>query len=346
MNGSFQSYLGSDDVRQMNVAIDRIAEAIIASRVEFLFGAGMSAGSNVPIGTALSVELLRAFFSSGSCPPNDRLMELAQQLPLEAIAEATELNLGTHRGDLTTLLQKLYNNSAHQLSQAHKDFASICVWDGIPRLAQIFTTNFDPLLERALEGLVAPVTNENTSDLHKIRRQGQIPLIYLHGKLDSKYQLTERDLFDQKPKSTKSSFVSALADSDAFVFVGYSMSDPDFRKVYMDFQFEIDQAWQQRKSTYIVSPAKDEHIYTIGKHVWLSRGAIWIPLTANDFFARLKTRLTDRSNKTDQDTIMTKYSLADDSDFEDKVSKTQEILRVGRTDAIRFLLETRPRTAS
>src|ERR1035441_9838074 len=73
-------------------AFARIAQAVSERRVDFLFGAGMSAESDVPAGGQLASKLLRHFFpASGTNPPSDdKLSELTQYVPFEALVEAVQ----------------------------------------------------------------------------------------------------------------------------------------------------------------------------------------------------------------------------------------------------------------
>src|ERR1700682_2713567 len=96
---TYPPYANTDEIDQ---AFARIAQAVMQKRVEFLFGAGMSVDSKVPAGALLAQKLLRLFFpETGASPPSDdRIKELAQEVPFEALVAAVQTSR-KNRADLT-----------------------------------------------------------------------------------------------------------------------------------------------------------------------------------------------------------------------------------------------------
>jgi len=312
-------------------------------KVDFLFGAGMSMDSNVPSGAELARRLLRLFFpETGASPPSDdRIKELVQDIPFELLVEAVEASRGG-RADLTEDLTGILLHPDYPLSQAHHDLLSICTWGGSPPVVdRIFTTNFDSLLDIAFGGSGKRITQANTRDIAEAQRNGRVPILYLHGRLEeSKYQITEADVFDTSFKPLQMAFRTALNESDAFVFVGYSMNDPDFRRLYREYRDEIKSRPEYDKRTYVVTPAgADRYGYSLGRRLCEVRGAIWLPFTAKEFFAQLKNILQTKGDKMVQQSIMKKCGLKTTEEYQDKVSQTSEILNVTENDAICFLAE-------
>ena len=264
------------DTREIDRAIDRIMQAILERRIDFLFGAGMSVDSGVPAGAALADRLLQIFFPpTGTDPPTpERREELTTRFQFEALVQAVEEARGTHREDLTRDLKRILTEPDYKPCQAHYDFLSVCLWEGAPpMLGRVFTTNFDGVLQQVLGGSAHTVTEENTREIAEAQRQGKIPVIHLHGTLESgKYQITESDLFDRRCRSRDSTVRSALNGAEAFVFVGYSMNDPDFRSLYLDYREDISLRRTQDKKTYVVSPVGDGLEYDLARAVWRSRG--------------------------------------------------------------------------
>src|SRR6185436_14140643 len=121
------------------------------------------------------------------------------------------------------------------------------------------------------------------------------------------------------------------------------MTDPDFRNVYLNYRQEFIDRRTTEKKTYVVSPAQDRYSYRFGKEVWKARGADWIPLDAGTFFERLKHLLESRFDKDAKDNVKRKYDVADEQALEDLIGRVAEALRIGPTDALEFLNETRPR---
>ena len=342
---SYQQYIGGTDADDIDRAFYSIVNSLITNDAQFLFGAGMSKESEVPIGYELAVELLNIFFpGTGTNPPTpQRLGELASEFPFEAITEALERNLGNTRDDLTEELTKILIEPQFQISQAHKDFLSICYWWGTQIPNQIFTTNFDKLLEKSI-GLQKALTIEedNAHGIKKAQQKGLLPVIHLHGILDGKYQVTETDVYDTRFSALFNEFESALYNCKAFVFVGYSMMDPDLRRIYMEYR----EGWKLRKAnsdkkTYFISPPKDEFSYRLGKKIHENRGSEWIPLSAAEFFARLKDLMDTHTETEARKMIMNKYHTKDENAIEDLIEAARKTIGGTRRDGIMLLLQTR-----
>jgi hypothetical protein len=342
---TYPEYVDTDAIDQ---AFARIAQAVMERRVDFLFGAGMSVDSGVPAGGRLAQELLRLFFpATGVSPPSDsRLAELSREIPFEILVEAVEASRGRNRADLTQDLTKLLLDPDYEISQAHRDLLAVCNWFGSPPVVyRIFTTNFDRLLDKAFGILGKRITQANTLEIAVAQRMGLVPILYLHGVLEEPhYQITESDVFDPSFNSLRTIFRTALGEADAFVFVGYSMNDPDFRRVYREYRSDIESRRELAKLSYVVGPATDSYQYRLGRKLWEVRGATWLPFTAAAFFAHLKAILETQGNNLVRKFIMQKYRLKTDEEYQDKVTQTSEILHISENDAIRFLAEAHTKT--
>jgi hypothetical protein len=342
---AYPQYVDADAIDQ---AFDRIAQAVMERRVDFLFGAGMSVDSGVPAGAQLAQKLLRLFFpATGLTPPSDeRLSELAREIPFEILVEAVEASRGRNRVDLTKDLTKILLDPDYEISQAHRDLLGVCNFLGSPPVVyRIFTTNFDHLLDKAFGRLGARITQANTLSVASAQRTGLVPILYLHGALDEPpYQITESDVFDPTFNVLRTIFRTALAEADAFVFVGYSMNDPDFRRVYRQYRSDIEARRELTKLSYVVGPATDSYQYRLGRKLWEVRGAIWLPFTAAAFFAHLKAILETQGDNVVRKFIMQKYRLKTAEEYQDKVTQTSEILHISENDAVRFLAEAHTRT--
>jgi hypothetical protein len=339
-NPLYPSFVG--DTARLDQAFSHIVEALRTQNAHFLFGAGMSESSKVPISTNLTKKLLEGFFPSfGENPPNDnQLEEISKDYPLECVAWAVERMPGMGRPDLTTRLKSIFIESELEPSSAHDDFESVCLWGGTPRFYIIFTTNFDMLLEKKLgDRLAATITEENDKDIKKHNYKGKICVIHLHGTLEGNYKVTEEDLYNKKYSVLNSEFQSALTNSDAFVFVGYSLNDPDFKNVYMDFRNEIQGRKRLERHTYVVSPAKNFYHYEIGKAIWDARGAVWIPLKADAFFARLKSIIESQLREDVFKNAMKKHNYRDEEAFRVFVTKIADLFRIDFDEAVVLLNE-------
>jgi len=341
----YPTFVAGTDADGVDRAFDEIVRALAGNDICFMFGAGMSAECKAPIGAELSVQLLRLFFpKEGTNPPTDeRLKQLAWEYPFEATVEAIEKNINYQRAALTDALTRVLINKDYPLSKAHEDFVAICSWWGVPVPDQIFTTNFDLLLEKAI-GVDRTVTisEKNASDIEKVKRKGLLPIVHLHGVLNGDYQITESDVYTQEFRVTHAALHSDLFNAKAVVFVGYSMTDPDFRRIYMEYRDQWKTRHQNKeKTTYVVGPAHDEFSYRFGKKVWATRGAEWIPLTAGDFFGKLKGLMAIHAEADTLEELKTKYGRADENAVEDLLKTTTEILHITRAEALVFLREAR-----
>ena len=340
------------DPSKLDRALERIARAVLDYRVEFLFGAGMSKTSKVPTGYALTLRFLSQFYPpAGQKHPSPKsLKRMALDFPLEAIAEVVERMPGKGRADLTKrLTDALFDDLKPELS-AHDVFLSICSWDGSPRVNRLFTTNFDTLLEQAFGDKAVSITADNFPEMRDAQRPGNsiIPIIHLHGTLDATYKITETDVFDSTYDPTAAVFRAALAEADAFVFVGYSMSDPDFRSLYMSHRDAIQGRRRgtstEDKTTYVVGPARDPFHYELGTEVWAGRGAVWFPLDARTFFEELRLFLEHGSGSTMLKTLKKSYKLQDEGVFRQKVDRIGQTLCLDPGDAMAFMMQVRKRS--
>lgn len=331
-----------DDIEQ---ALDRIAKALLSYDADFLFGAGMSRSSGVPIGSELAFRLLGYFFpSAGSDPPSrDRLQSLVGEYPFEATVQAIQHSRGT-RDALTKVLTEILW-SDFEIQQEHSDLRAISSWGGRTCLRRVFTTNFDLLLEKTFGDRGVRITEKNAWEMRKEEAAGKTPIVYLHGQLDGRYYITEEDVFSPEYSILQSEFLNALLGADAFVFVGYSMSDPDFRRIYMTYRTQIANRGGRGKKTYLVCPPSDTYSYRLGRVVWEERGCVWIPFGAQWFFQQLRKYLEESIDRDVRIRIMHKYGIPehDLAGFDDLVKRTQEVLLIDPVDAIRFLDEARTR---
>ena len=327
----------------LNQAFNRIVSAIRSKSADFLFGAGMSLESGVPFGLPLKLKLLETFFpSQGINPPAaDRRNELAGLFPFEALAEAIGNMPGRKREDMTELLKEIFLSPDYNPTQVHRDFLSICMWSGQPRFQRIFTTNYDLLFEKLLgTNLCVSINELNANQIRHAQQDGTICVIHLHGTLDMEgfqYKITETDLYDRKYSILTNAFSTALYEASTFVFIGYSMNDPDFRDVYMQFRQEIINIQRLDRTAYVVSPAANEHEYALGREIWNRRGAIWIPLTAAQFFRHLKELIESQLGEGIRRNVGKKYDVCDENALDELIEKTADILRIGKDDALLFL---------
>lgn len=134
----------------------------------------------------------------------------------------------------------------------------------------------------------------------------------------------------------------ALHSSDAFVFVGFSLNDMDFRKIYLDFVQQLKTRNANGKTTFFVSPAEDKYSYALGSEIWRLREAMWIPLGAKTFFAKLRDVVQNRAIAAIREQVGEKYRRKG-KEVDALIDLTSKLWRLSREDALLFLYEARTR---
>jgi hypothetical protein len=168
---------------------------------------------------------------------------------------------------------------------------------------------------------------------------GKLPVIHLHGLPtdNDNYFITEKDLYCDDYRIINDHFARELYTSDAFVFVGYSMNDPDIRNIYLKYRQTFIDLARYQKSSYLVSPPSDLISWVVGKEVWDCRNVKWIPLDARSFFFLLKSCIEDYANKYILAKAKKNFRTNDDEAFDDHVAKLQEIFQMDRSEVLSFL---------
>jgi SIR2-like domain len=291
LSGSdLRAAIGEAGVDEMTQRIADIADAVLSRQADFLFGAGMSVASNLPTGHGLALKLLEKMFPDRVTVPSGVLDELVSLAPFEALLQAVEKNLSEGRKSLTELVKQLLepSNPRASVSEAHVQFARIARWEGDLLVRRVFTTNFDTLLEVSLGDNAVPVTEENPRAYEEALVEGRLPIVYLHGRLGSKLEMTEADVWDTvQLRSVYAIFQNRLFASQAFTFIGYSMVDPDLRRLYSQYRDQLRLRQTYDKWTFVVHPVPSFAAYRLFHDIWDFRGARFIPLTAVEFFTLL-----------------------------------------------------------
>ena len=340
----YPQYIGASEENKLAQAFDRIAQALVEQRAQFLFGAGMSRDSHLPLGSQLAMVLLRQYFpktGAGKDLTDERLTQLTAEYPFEAIVHAIEQKPGCKRDDLTRVLKQILLDPNPEPNEAHHVFLSLL--GARPRVRTIFTTNYDTLLEKTFgPDLGVAITEKNAADIQQVKDQGKIPIVYLRGKLDGDYQITEPEINPDQFHLLMEEFKVALHTAEAFVFVGCSLNDIDFRQFYLTFLDQLDTRKKSGKTTYFVSPPHDKFSYMLGSEIWDLRKALWIPLGAEGFFKRLKGVLENRTLDRIRSEARMRYEV-NDAELDDLVGRTAKLWRMNEQDALLFLYEARTR---
>jgi hypothetical protein len=159
---------------------------------------------------------------------------------------------------------------------------------------QIFTTNYDCLIEDALKEVDCP-RHVSKTDKQLGLAGNRVHVIKLHGCIedDETLVITEdqyRDFFHKRP--TLSKILGACLAQNPFLFLGYGLEDPDFDQVYHEIARSLGDL--QRRSYAIQLKPKDwdegdwERFHV---DVWKAREIEVILRDATDFLGELEQHL-------------------------------------------------------
>lgn len=118
---------------EVNRHIHRIAESLLRrdNSIQFLFGAGMSAESDLPTSRKVSIDLLSKFFPDDfNRITEERKNELISEFPFESFVAGIEKILEKRRETLTQILEGVIIKPLKEIHQGHKDLVSICFFEG------------------------------------------------------------------------------------------------------------------------------------------------------------------------------------------------------------------------
>jgi len=294
---------GNDWSRAIDSNIARIAEQLVVGRIGFLFGSGMSKPSRGISGEELAYQLVR----KGLFPERDdaadpdfkkQVEQAASKYPLEAIAAGILPSQTFQETGLVDILKKAtFPDGAPVKHEGHDKLATIIA--KLHTVRTLFTTNWDSLLKDAIGENAIEITPKNQDQyMFKIDdlKATRVVIVHLHGTFEDKPYICENDLMDVD-KPLFQLFLSEMM-TKSFVFVGYSLSDPNIRALYYkasDILTKINK--ELRKTTYVVFPPNDDVDRIVSEYTWRARNATYIPLDAKEFFMRLQTAIETHALK-------------------------------------------------
>lgn len=122
----------------------------------------------------------------------------------------------------------------------------------IPHFKIVVTTNWDPLCERALNVIVPMVEDRDIPFWDEQKRQ----VLKIHGCITRPQTIvaTRRDYEACMTDKTRGAIFTKLRDlmaTKTFIFVGYSITDPDFKLIYDEV---IANLGEFRRRSYVIDP--------------------------------------------------------------------------------------------
>jgi hypothetical protein len=287
--------VGPDESTTTQNNITRIAKELLSGRIGFLFGSGMSTPSGGINGKDLAYRLIKDGLFPGipsSVALESSLREVASKYPLEAIAAGVRIDQTFQSAGFTKMLREVsFPNGPPAQHDGHRELAKIIA--KIRTIRMLFTTNWDSLLEEAVgQGQALEVSAKNQDKYifdiedHKLKN---VLVIHLHGTFDDPI-ICENEVMNVDT-SLYQLFMGELM-TKCFVFVGYSLSDPDTRAIYYRVSDILTRVHKDfGKTTYIVSPPSNEEDRLVSDCIWEARHATYIPLGAEEFFVSLNSAI-------------------------------------------------------
>ncbi len=166
---------------------------------------------------------------------------------LPEVAQSYQVKMGRNRL-LNKIVQWVKYDQPYKPLPAHHLIASL-------PFKRIITTNWDELLERALEQANTPCIRVVTDA--EVPFVKDITLIKLHGSLERPESLiiTSNDYFDvfaRSPEITR--LVGSYFATQTILFLGFSLTDPDFRQLYREVTRHVGQL---KRRAYAIQPNPD-----------------------------------------------------------------------------------------
>ena len=199
-----------------------------------VFGAGVSMNSSLPSWSGLLDNMARGL-------RDKRISRMALSDRADPLRRAERLLLLSHRGDMRTQSFEPVRNALYpadfepqpgEMAQAIARLAAVAE----PR-TRLMTTNFDPLVETALEALRGETPSHSLDTKDEWRgcvARGELAVMHVHGLIQTGWQKAEtlRPLilseshFLQYGQEVRDLVTERLGDSTV-VFVGVSLTDPN-----------------------------------------------------------------------------------------------------------------------
>jgi tetratricopeptide (TPR) repeat protein len=142
----------------------------------------------------------------------------------------------------------------------------------------VFTTNYDRLLERAFheQGREVDVVVEDTQ-VGRVTERSRTTLIKMHGCVSRPHSLVvtreDYDAYDLRHPATIT-YLQSLLSTRTFLFVGFSLRDPNFRSIYRIVQQVLGSF---RRYAYAILLRRSVNEYVL--HYWRRQRLLILPLS-------------------------------------------------------------------
>ena len=256
-------------------SLERVIELVRSEQVALFIGAGFSLKAGAPS----AGKLAEAF--KAALPSDVREGLLGEQLDYLS-GEIVEQNNG-NRGELERILDEQFDFEVG-------DFADHLTLAKIPHFRRFFTTNYDNLLEKALEGRNVKVIVED-ADCSQGGKYNAPELYKIHGDIahKDKIVITRRDYDDfiagKRDEFLYGAMMQAFVSSSV-LFIGYSLNDSNIRQLIEHVTTKLGRS---RREVFLLAPGLAQTNIN-----YLQRNGIeYIDSTAEEFFKELMASIKD-----------------------------------------------------
>jgi hypothetical protein len=251
---------------EAEVRLRGLVKLLFERRLRFLFGAGMSAKSGMPVASKLSETLLTDMFL-----PHSGLAALVNLYPVDAIAEAYAKK--TDEASLFRMVTTIYDRKV-DLHEGHLALQYLADQGFIER---VYTTNFDTLLEKAFSERGSTITDSNIDHLRTAEDENRVPVLHLHGAVGLAPKIVESEMFELDTALGR--LLTADMTIYWFAWVGYSMTDMDIRHLFFATRRAM-QLQRAGKSPFVIYPLStiDKELeWRVADQLWRARSCLFIP---------------------------------------------------------------------
>lgn len=293
--------------------------------IVLFLGAGFSASSGLPVGDELRNRALRRFMAADALAPyesvaadffryvdaNERLLAREHDIPIEAFVRSLTLERVLREEEwrvgekqhLPTIAEFTEEANAAASKRGRAPVALDRLIAASPLKVILVTVNFDEMIE-AGGGVKAFVTDDEFRSFPDylerfLSRPEPVPLLKLHGTISSPESiLATVESIGEGLSPAKSEALRALLRGDQphrWVYVGYSMRDPDVADVLglREFREALDESWVAPFPIQTAQEFAEQHRDLKDRSFW-NRS---ITTTADNFFEELGSAATAKADE-------------------------------------------------
>ncbi|PFP10144.1 SIR2 family protein [Priestia megaterium] len=256
----------------MDINLEKVINKIRRNSVTLWAGAGLSLYAGLPTGRKLADEIVKQMpkvyqdeFKGKALPEvAEEFVQMHSNSPLEAFS-----------------ILNTYLNKEPQSIIYHEKLSEI------PQIKNIVTTNYDDLFERAYGKSKLSVILENS---HIPLANTPVKLYKIHGDMShpESIVLTTSDYNDFFSFSHKNDSiwnkVTSLADETSFLFLGYSLEDPNVKTLMNEL---IRRVGKFRHESFLVVPDLQEYkVQNLHE-----KGITYINMTGEEFIEKIHSEI-------------------------------------------------------